>query len=155
MFYQNTPNTSRTQNSAACGCSSDREHTPNRGRTPGGDRTPCGDRTPSGNRTPGGMRGNSGMSGMTGIPCPPPGCTMSGERPNCKQEYECGARPGTIDQYPVAMAYVPWQTFGELFPLDQGFQVGTIFQNLDFPFTCASPACKSCIQPRNMRGGRV
>ena len=39
-----------------------------------------------------------------------------------------------IDQYPVAMAYVPWQKYGETFDLEKGFHTGTIFPELDLPF---------------------
>lgn len=37
--------------------------------------------------------------------------------------------------FPLAMAYVPWQKFENLFELEKGLQVGTIFKDLDFPFT--------------------
>lgn len=39
------------------------------------------------------------------------------------------------DRFPLAMAYVPWQKFENIFELEKGFQVGTIFKDLDFPFT--------------------
>lgn len=39
-----------------------------------------------------------------------------------------------IDQYPIAMAYVPWQKYGETFDLETGFRIGTIFPELDLPF---------------------
>ncbi len=127
MFYQNTPNTSRTQPQSVCG------------------------------RTPANGCGNSNNTCQPTQSCKPP---HSGARPMpacppaSEMDYECGAREGYLDQYPIAMAYVPWQRFGELFPLERGFQAGTIFQELDLPFTCASPACKSC-QSCNRRGGRL
>lgn len=75
------------------------------------------------------------------------GCGRTQDNPvraNCK----CGCQDTCIDQYPLAMAYVPWQEFGEVYPLERGFQAGTIFPCLDLPFLCASQAC-------NRRGGRV
>lgn len=39
-----------------------------------------------------------------------------------------------IDQYPIAMAYVPWQKYGDTFDLETGFRIGTIFPELDQPF---------------------
>ena len=35
----------------------------------------------------------------------------------------------------IAMAYVPWQQFRNLYDLEQALQVGTIFAELDKPFT--------------------
>lgn len=40
------------------------------------------------------------------------------------------------DQFPVAMAYVPWQTFDKMYEdLDQAYGIGTIFPELNKPFT--------------------
>ncbi len=39
-----------------------------------------------------------------------------------------------LDQYPLAMAYVPWQKFGSTYELEKGFCRGTIFPELDLPF---------------------
>ncbi len=39
-----------------------------------------------------------------------------------------------MDQYPLAMAYVPWQKFGSTYELEKGFHKGTIFPELDLPF---------------------
>lgn len=35
---------------------------------------------------------------------------------------------------PIGMGYVPWQRWGQTYPLSQGFQRGTIFPELDLPF---------------------
>lgn len=35
---------------------------------------------------------------------------------------------------PLAMAYVPWQEFRKLYSVEEGFERGTIFCELDFPF---------------------
>lgn len=39
-----------------------------------------------------------------------------------------------ICQFPIAMAYVPWQSFETTYPLCEGFMVGTIFPELNLPF---------------------
>lgn len=46
---------------------------------------------------------------------------------------EC-RREDSLYGMPLAMAYVPWQTWGEIFDLCDGFQTGTIFKDLDKPF---------------------
>lgn len=41
-----------------------------------------------------------------------------------------------IANYPVAMAYVPWQRFDKMYEnLEKGFANGTIFPELNKPFT--------------------
>lgn len=41
-----------------------------------------------------------------------------------------------IDQFPLGMTYVPWQHFTKIFDnLDEAYHVGTIFPELDLPFT--------------------
>ena len=41
-----------------------------------------------------------------------------------------------IDEFPVAMAYVSWQRFDEMFDnLEKAYCTGTIFPELDKPFT--------------------
>lgn len=41
-----------------------------------------------------------------------------------------------FDKYPLAMAYVPWQHFEEIFDnLEEAYRTGTIFPELDMPFT--------------------
>ncbi len=39
-----------------------------------------------------------------------------------------------IDRMVPAMAYVPWQRWGDLFSLEEGFCKGTIFRVLYKPF---------------------
>ena len=38
------------------------------------------------------------------------------------------------EQFPLAMAYVPWQRFGRTLDLDQALRTGTIFPELTKPF---------------------
>jgi hypothetical protein len=42
---------------------------------------------------------------------------------------------------PLAMAYVPWQTWNKTYDLDKALQTGTIFPCLDKPFM-GRCACK-------------
>ena len=35
----------------------------------------------------------------------------------------------------VAMAYVPWQYFGEVYEPDKALRIGTVFPELNKPFT--------------------
>lgn len=35
---------------------------------------------------------------------------------------------------PLAMAYVPYQQWGKTYSHEQGFERGTIFEDLDYPF---------------------
>lgn len=37
---------------------------------------------------------------------------------------------------PLAMAYVPWQAWRDIYDAEKGFHRGTIFQELDKPFDC-------------------
>ena len=48
----------------------------------------------------------------------------------------CGAPcPNVLlEEMPLGMAYVPWQTFGEMYPMQQGMRRGTIFPCLDYDF---------------------
>lgn len=39
------------------------------------------------------------------------------------------------DEYPIGMGYVPWQEFRNLYEPERGFHAGTIFIELDKPFT--------------------
>lgn len=40
-----------------------------------------------------------------------------------------------MDRMPVAMAYVPWQNFNKTYEPQKALKVGTIFPELDKPFT--------------------
>lgn len=37
--------------------------------------------------------------------------------------------------FPVAMAYVPWQEWNHVYEIEKGFEIGTIFPELNKPFT--------------------
>ena len=42
-----------------------------------------------------------------------------------------------LSDLPIAMAYVPWQEWCGIFDLEKGFCCGTIFEELNKPFTGA------------------
>ncbi len=46
-----------------------------------------------------------------------------------------------LEDMPLAMAYVPYQQWRELYDPNEAFSRGTIFKELDLPFTCAKE-CK-------------
>lgn len=39
-----------------------------------------------------------------------------------------------LEEMPIAMAYVPWQRWRNIYDAEKGFHRGTIFQELDLPF---------------------
>lgn len=48
---------------------------------------------------------------------------------------DCSANPAPFPQStPVAMAYIPFQQFGELYPPEEAYKRGTAFPDLDKPF---------------------
>ena len=47
-----------------------------------------------------------------------------------------------LDRLPLAMSYVPWQQWNNLYDPSKGLWIGTIFQELDLPF-CE----RSCLNP--------
>lgn len=54
------------------------------------------------------------------------------DRKNCFLESSCNE----IDSFPIAMAYVPWQQWENIYEADLGLKQGTIFKDLDKPYTC-------------------
>ena len=40
----------------------------------------------------------------------------------------------TIDRFPIGMAYVPWQTFQNIYDPERALDAGTMFVELDKPF---------------------
>lgn len=47
-----------------------------------------------------------------------------------------------LEDYPVAMAYVPWQNWNRVYDLERGLRTGTIFPELDKPFLGVRGGCK-------------
>lgn len=66
----------------------------------------------------------SSMNYMTGTRQPETcGCRQNGANRSCSP-----------DGCPVAMAYVPWQTWKDIYEPCRAFATGTIFAELDKPF---------------------
>ncbi len=47
-----------------------------------------------------------------------------------------------LSDMPLAMAYVPWQTWKNVYDASNGLRKGTIFGELILPFLFASPVCR-------------
>lgn len=47
-----------------------------------------------------------------------------------------------LGQFPLAMAYVPWQRFGQTYDPSKALCTGTIFPELDKPFCGKRGVCK-------------
>ena len=45
-----------------------------------------------------------------------------------------GTVTGPVENYPIAMGYVPMQQWRQTYSIDDGFMRGTIFPELDLPF---------------------
>lgn len=55
----------------------------------------------------------------------------------CGMDEDMSNRCGNMNDmegFALAMAYVPWQQWGEVYPLNTGLSRGTIFPELDKPF---------------------
>lgn len=50
--------------------------------------------------------------------------------------------PGTLHGMPIAMAYVPWQNFNQVYDLTKALYVGTIFPELNKPFKYDKGGCR-------------
>lgn len=48
-----------------------------------------------------------------------------------------------LSKKPLAMAYVPWQTFENVMEGECALRHGTIFEDLVFPFVGAQAACQA------------
>ena len=51
-----------------------------------------------------------------------------------QENIEAYCRDSMFESWPIAMAYVPWQSFREVYGPEDAFQAGTIFLELDLPF---------------------
>ncbi len=53
----------------------------------------------------------------------------------------CCERNDVLEGMPLAMAYVPWQTWRKVCNAEKGFSCGTIFEELNKPF-CGRGGCQ-------------
>ena len=68
------------------------------------------------------------------IPQPAPSCQSAAQlipEPSCCDD---NAEYDELNGMPLAMAYVPWQEWRNLYEAEKGFHKGTIFEELDKPF---------------------
>lgn len=63
---------------------------------------------------------------------------------NCSScdDYQTKPSCQCLEEMPVAMAYVPWQTMHHTYELSKALQVGTIFPELHKPFCGKRGVCK-------------
>lgn len=52
-----------------------------------------------------------------------------------------------LSNKPLAMAYVPWQSFENVLDASCGLKQGTIFEDLIFPFVGSQAACQAKRMP--------
>lgn len=70
----------------------------------------------------------------------PMDCTRKGNlNPTCRCVQDMVEE--RIEEFPVAMAYVPWQKWRKIYSKEKGFMRGTMFEELDKPFWAAG-GCK-------------
>lgn len=60
-------------------------------------------------------------------------CNAGSRRP-MEEHRSCGCRYDALEDFALAMAYVPWQRWGNLFEPCKALQCGTIFEDLSKPF---------------------
>ena len=63
----------------------------------------------------------------------------------CKRPNHTGNGMTSMDafrQFPIAMAYIPWQQFRQTYDLNKALCAGTIFPELDKPFCGKRGVCK-------------
>lgn len=65
-------------------------------------------------------------------------CSFESARTCCDKRNEYDELRGM----PIAMAYVPWQKWCNLYEAEKGFQRGTIFEELDKPFKGIGGCCR-------------
>jgi len=51
-----------------------------------------------------------------------------------QENIEAYCRDSMFESWPIAMAYVPWQSFRGIYEPGRAFEAGTIFSDLDLPF---------------------
>lgn len=70
------------------------------------------------------------------------GCKNSCMRTDYRNHNGCCEREDRLEGMPIAMAYVPWQSWKRIYEAGEGFHRGTIFEELDLPF-CGKGGCNS------------
>ena len=65
-------------------------------------------------------------------PVPNPDCGCATKRK--ENSSHCDGRRDPLSNLPLAMAYVPWQSWCDIYDICEGYQNGTIFEQLNKPF---------------------
>lgn len=52
--------------------------------------------------------------------------------------------PECIDSFPVGMTYVPWQRWQNIYNTEEALMIGTIFQDLDYPWLVGGGCGTKC-----------
>ena len=61
---------------------------------------------------------------------------MTGDMDYYMHDRKCANQ---CDDFPIGMGYIPWQEFRNLYEPEKGLHAGTIFMELDKPFTGRRP----------------
>lgn len=86
-------------------------------------------------RNPHMQRAGSGSPRSASMPCTSCPSSMPRTSERARSSFGCPGQPcAPVDSMPLAMAYVPWQQWQNIYEICQGFQRGTIFEDLDKPF---------------------
>lgn len=52
----------------------------------------------------------------------------------CTNDDACHKNDACLSALPIGMAYIPWQSFRDLYDPHMGLDRGTLFKELDYPF---------------------
>ena len=79
------------------------------------------------------MNNYSRFNSMSPTSC---GCNnnYSSRTNDFSDDLSCPFENDTLNAFPVAMAYVPWQYWNEIYDYDKALCRGTLFPELDKPF---------------------
>lgn len=61
-------------------------------------------------------------------------CGEHDDKMMCEKTKEYRRETDKLYGFPLAMAYVPWQSWCNIYDVEKGFHRGTIFEELDKPF---------------------
>ena len=68
-------------------------------------------------------------------PMPPVNCGQRQVGNEMRNDGRSRERERCLEDFPLAMAYVPWQRWRDVLQPDEGLCCGTIFKELNLPFT--------------------
>ncbi len=74
---------------------------------------------------------------------------MKQKTTNCTEN-----KDNAVDDFPIGMAYVPWQQWRNVVDGRKGLAQATIFNELALNFNCANKCCGNSQTPNNLPCGR-